>query len=210
MELIVKEEWKDVIGYEGLYQISNLGRVKSIRKNIILRCSNTTTGYKKIELCVNGKVKTFKVHRLVGFAFIPNPENKPNINHKDGNPINNYIENLEWCTQRENVIHGYATGLTPKQYIPKDIIEDMYYSQRLSICKISKILGIKSWVLRNRAKEYGIVKREHIQSAYTFDYNCFIEDIKRGLSNKEIAEKYNCRKDYVGRRRYQLKKGEIK
>ena len=93
-------EWRDIKGYEGLYQVSNAGDIKSLRKlkyngsgmffqkEMILSQTNTSTGYKKVELTKEGKRKSHRVHRLVAEAFIPNIENKPYINHIDGNPIN--------------------------------------------------------------------------------------------------------------------------
>lgn len=98
----MKETWKNVRGYEGLYQISDLGRVKSLKK--ILKPSNSE--YKRVNLYKNGKIKTYYIHRLVAEAFIPNPENKPQINHKDENKYNNNVNNLEWCTHKENMNHG--------------------------------------------------------------------------------------------------------
>ena len=101
-----KEIWKDVKNYEGLYEVSNLGRVKSLnynrtRKEKILK-SGYVCGYCKVVLCKYGKMKHFLVHRLVAEAFIDNSNNKPCIDHIDGNPMNNRVENLRWCTQREN------------------------------------------------------------------------------------------------------------
>ena len=106
-----KEIWKDIKGYEGLYQVSNFGRIKKIRfiNNVCniekehLRKLNVRNGYYIIQLSKNGARKSHQVHRLVAEAFIPNIENKPFINHKDYNPLNNNVNNLEWCTQKENV-----------------------------------------------------------------------------------------------------------
>ena len=109
-----KEKWKDIKGYEGLYQVSNLGNIKSlnrttnipnakrIEKEKILKL-NTRNGYYVINLRKNGKRISKQIHRLVAEAFIPNNDNKPFVNHKDFNRLNNNIENLEWCTQKENV-----------------------------------------------------------------------------------------------------------
>lgn len=108
------ELWQDIKGFEGLYQISTSGRVKSYEKQWImhhnvkmiqppmyLRTENRH-GYLSVALCKNKKTKHYMIHRLVAEAFIPNPENKPFINHKDFNKTNNTIDNLEWCTSKEN------------------------------------------------------------------------------------------------------------
>ena len=113
------EIWKDIKGYESFYQVSNLGRVKSLsrsiydsrgymvyRKGKIKKPSFDKNGYPQIGLCKNGTVITRKIHRLVAQAFIPNPENKPEINHKDEDKTNNRVDNLEWVTEKENVNYG--------------------------------------------------------------------------------------------------------
>ena len=108
------EEWKDIEGYEGLYQVSNLGRVKSLGngksnrcKCIIMKTTINHKGYPMIRLCKDGVGKGFSVHRLVAQAFIPNPNNLPQVNHKDEVKTNNYVNNLEWCTNEYN--HNYGT-----------------------------------------------------------------------------------------------------
>lgn len=110
------EEWRGVKDYEGLYQISNTGKVKSLyRNNERILIGDIIKGYLRVELTKNKKIKKFLVHRLVAQAFIPNPENKPYVNHIDGNKENNNVSNLEWCTQRENINHAWETGLNEKQ-----------------------------------------------------------------------------------------------
>ena len=106
----MKEVWKDI--YEE-YQISNLGRIKSLKwgKERILTPRKNFKGYMQIHIRVNGKDKVIKVHRLVAEAFIPNPDNKPQVNHIDGNKENNTSLNLEWCTNSENQLHAYKNGL---------------------------------------------------------------------------------------------------
>lgn len=110
------EIWKDVKGYEGYYQVSNMGRVKSMRvlktpkngvkcrKNAFLSTKTThDKQYVLVALCRDGEKKQIQAHRLVAEAFIPNPKNLPCINHKDENPSNNWVGNLEWCTQGYNI-----------------------------------------------------------------------------------------------------------
>lgn len=103
----MNEEWRDIKGYEGKYQVSNLGRVKSLNYNRekILKPRNSN-GYLRVELHKKGKGKNCLVHRLVAEAFIENPNNYPIINHKDENPSNNIVSNLEWCTYKHNNNYG--------------------------------------------------------------------------------------------------------
>lgn len=110
------EEWKDIVfvqnntlyDFTGKYQISNLGRVRNIRTGRILKPNKNNRGYTQIGLPINKKPKQFLVHRLVATAFIPNPNNLPVVNHKDENPNNNRVENLEWCTEKYNIQYSTA------------------------------------------------------------------------------------------------------
>lgn len=107
----MQENWRDVEGYEGLYQISSKRRVKSLNYNrtgkeeIIKQCKDKD-GYLQVHLYKEGEYKTCKIHRLVGQAFIPNSEGLPQINHKDEDKTNNCVENLEWCTREYNNNYG--------------------------------------------------------------------------------------------------------
>lgn len=108
-----KEIWKDISGYEGLYQVSNLGRVKSLgnrsnHKKPMIKSLQNRNGYYSITLYKNSKTKTTGVHRLVAEAFIPNPDNLPEVNHKDENKLNNRVDNLEWCNKKYNINYGHS------------------------------------------------------------------------------------------------------
>ena len=105
------EIYRNVKGFEFTYSISNYGKVLSRYKNNIRKAQIHEDGYLVLLLCVNRIRYTKYIHRLVAEAFIPNPNNLPEVNHNNGNKLDNNIENLEWCTHKENVIHSYETGL---------------------------------------------------------------------------------------------------
>lgn len=109
----MEEIWKQIDdGYEQ-YQISTFGRVKSLKRKSekILSLDKDRNGYMNVKLSKDGVIRKFKVHRLVALAFIANPDNLPEVNHKDGNKANNCIDNLEWTTRSQNMRHAYDTGL---------------------------------------------------------------------------------------------------
>ena len=114
------EEWKDIKGYEGIYQVSSYGRVRSLDRIVerkgkgdffikgrVLTQSDDTNGYMKVSLTKHDQKRTFKVHRLVAIHFLDNPNNLPCVNHKDENKLNNNVDNLEWCTKAYN--NSYET-----------------------------------------------------------------------------------------------------
>jgi hypothetical protein len=111
----MQEIWKDVPEYEGIYQVSNLGNVRSLNYNNNKKTKEICkkkhkTGYLNVVLCKNSEKKNKGVHRLVALAFIPNPNNYPCVNHIDTNKANNNVENLEWCTHSQNTQHAIKHG----------------------------------------------------------------------------------------------------
>lgn len=107
------EQWKDIDGFEGLYKVSNYGSVKRLGRTERELKPRMCKGYETVCLCKNGIRSNRRINRLVALAFIPNPENKPEVNHKDGNKRNNAASNLEWSTASENQKHARTTGLSP-------------------------------------------------------------------------------------------------
>ena len=102
----MEEIWKDVVGYEGIYKVSNFGNVYSIKNKKRLKPYKNSCNYKRVNLWLNGRGENAVIHRLVAKAFIPNPLNLPQVNHKDENKANNYVDNLEWCTASYNCNYG--------------------------------------------------------------------------------------------------------
>lgn len=107
------EIWRAIDGTHGMMEVSSLGRVRSLLRTdkTVLKYQHDSKGYQRVRVTVQRKKMTFKVHREVAKAFIPNPENKPQVNHIDGNKDNNAVENLEWVTNQENAKHALKTGL---------------------------------------------------------------------------------------------------
>lgn len=159
--------WKDVVGFDG-YKVSNTGLVKSFRKNtrgVILRQSNDKDGYKKVSMTKNKKEYTKRVHIIVAQAFLPNPENKPVVHHKDNNKSNNHVSNLEWVTVSENTKYAYEDGVfTPpnaKHYV---LIRDgeivSYYSNGY---KMAECVGLN----RNLLYEYSTQQDKKLYDVFT-------------------------------------------
>ena len=103
------EEWKNVIGYEGLYEVSNIGNVRNVRRNTLLKLSKNNYGYIQVYLYKNGIRTGLKVHRLVAEAFLPNPDGLPQVNHKNEDKSDNRVDNLEWCDHKYNINYGHRT-----------------------------------------------------------------------------------------------------
>lgn len=157
------EIWKDIEGYENLYRISNIGRVQRVTSGRILRSYDVHLGYLQVHLCKDGKVKNMLVHRLVAMAFIPNTDNLPVVNHKDRNPSNNKVDNLEWCTQEYNSKYADAQirkGISRRKPIIQLSLNGEFIREWESATIASKELGISEgsiWYAANNTpyKRYG-------------------------------------------------------
>ncbi len=153
-----QEIWKDVVGYEGLYQVSYLGNVRSceasfnhrygqrVRVSKMKAQATTKSGYKTVNLFRDNWIKVFKVHRLLMIAFVPNLENKKTVNHKDGDKANNNINNLEWATHSENVNHAVKNGLK-NTAIGQDSASSKLYNQDVIEIRILSERGIRHRIL---------------------------------------------------------------
>lgn len=114
--------WRPIKNYGNLYKVNNIGEIKNIKTNKILKASKSINGYLSVKLSKNGKIKQFYIHRLVIYAFKPISTNKTLVNHINGIKSDNRIDNLEWCTSKENSIHAFNTGLRNKKNIKHTII----------------------------------------------------------------------------------------
>lgn len=167
MKSVALEEWRDIPGYEGMYQISSFGRVKSLSRKIvkdfidgrhaehisqeIILSPCSARGYKRVILHKNGEGRRFLVHRLVAEAFVDNPNCEKIVNHLDGNKTNNVPENLEWCDYSRNMQHAFDEGIRGKhENHPRSKFTN---AQVLEIRKRRREHGITSTQI---AKEYGM------------------------------------------------------
>ena len=143
----MKEEWRPVKDYEGLYEVSNFGRVKSLRKNIILKPESDGVG--KGYLCINlGRGNHKKIHRLVAEAFIPRIKDKNEVNHIDGNTKNNKVTNLEWVGHQENCLHyTYNLAQHKRQFKMKKV--DMIGINNTLIKEFPSIASAVRWLKNN-------------------------------------------------------------
>ena len=152
---MINKKWKDIAGYEGLYQISNLGEVKSLKRtyqcgncgNItkelrekLMKQSTSKFGYKRVKLCKNGNENIWLIHRLVAIAFLDNKTLLPQVNHKDENKSNNMVDNLEWCDAKYNI--NYGTGLS--RMVEKQSKKVLQYDTAGKFMKVhTSIRGLK-------------------------------------------------------------------
>jgi len=173
----IKEIWKDVVGWESSYEVSNIGNVrskarfvdnkypnsKSLRQSKLLGQRLTVWGYTHVALSRNSKNKSLVVHRIVAKAFIPNPENKPCVNHKNGIKTDNSVENLEWCTHKENTHHAFSTGLSKgpvggnnrSARIVLNLNTGIFYD---TIKQAAESIPTKDYTLFARMEDFGFVR----------------------------------------------------
>lgn len=190
----MEEIWKDVIGFEGLYQISNLGRVRSLdkfqknhgklqfRKGSIKSLRRTKQGYILCDLYISGKQKSIRVHKLVAEAFIENPLNKTTVNHIDGNKENNNVLNLEWATPKEQNQHFYKYNLKNKENIKKAISAmNKASSQKIiclndgkiysSIAEVARIFNVSDrWISKICKNDKKLNKKDSKGNYYKFKF----------------------------------------
>ncbi len=225
------EIWKDIgvlkgVDFTGYYQISNLGRIKSlerwrsngnggyIQKERILKNAITRSGknncYARCHVSLRKEKKRIdiRVHRLVTLYYIPNPENKPEVNHIDSNALNNYVDNLEWATSLENSRHALMYGGLKPNYDEKEIVKDILSNE------YTPIEIRKNHNLKNRSVYYNICRRNNIDTSkikyngckYKLDLDELLEDLKKGKTNMELKIKYNCSSNLIATRKYQFRK----
>ena len=140
------EEWRDIVGFEGKYQVSNKGRVKSLNyrhtgREQILKPKKDKGGYLQVHLNKDGKDKLYLVHRLVAMTFIPNPDGLSEVNHKDENKENNAVDNLEFCSRSYNVNYGNRNQKTSKPVIAIDKVSGLII-EFPSINEASRVTGV--------------------------------------------------------------------
>lgn len=225
----MQEIWKNIKDYPD-YQVSNLGRVKSLERyvnhkikgfkqlkqcvilKLIIHKTTKTYRYYEVALYKNKKAKTHRVHRLVAQAFIPNPENKPQINHIDSNPLNNNINNLEWVTSKENNIHAWKYGKHIRKVVDdKQIIKE--YESGLSFERISMNNNTSPTTVSRVLRENNIKIRTifiNKKIVLNIDKIKLLELLSNGVRNVDIAKIFNCRPNLIAdyKRRF-IKNGEL-
>ena len=168
------EEWKPVVGYEGYYEVSSLGRVRSVERlvvrktgqrvvfpGVVLSTFLSPNGRIQVSLWKGNRMKNPQVHRLVAMAFLPNPDNLPEVNHKDENPQNNRVENLEWCTKKYNMNYGTRVErMVQKLWVPVvGIDKDGNEYRFASMLEAAEKTGARKQEISNICRGCGRAKR---------------------------------------------------
>ena len=189
------EIWKDCVGYEGKYQVSNLGNVRSISNNkgtyqerLLSQRQTPTSNYLYVNFTVKDVTTHHSVHRLVAKAFIANPSNKATVNHIDGNKLNNNVCNLEWNTYSENLKHAYANGLNiasrsalgRKLGSSSKYLYVAYDQSRDRFGASVKIIGTRKSMQKNfSCKKYGRDEAERLAALAANDFLDQMQDVER-------------------------------
>ena len=199
-------EWKSILDYWGLYEVSENGDIRRIAKTNnqykighILKW-NIINGYAHVQLHKNGKVKSMRVHRLVALSFIPNIHNKPHVNHIDGDKLNNHYSNLEWCTASENELHKHhVLGKTKRIYnVSKDTINTWIQMRKSGV----RLIELETLYNIPLASIHRILSNNKIKTGYSgmFNGRSKLKDYQRtdiiniynqGKTKKEIAKDFN-------------------
>jgi hypothetical protein len=155
----MKQIWKVIAGYENLYEVNSCGKVRNAKTHKELKGKINNASYKRISLCKDGKSRYWLLHRLVAIAFIENSENKPIVNHKNGNTLDNTTENLEWVTHKENMEHASKTGLLIRDKTTIPVINEIK-EMLLAGNKANKIMA-KIGITSHR--EYGKLRQRAVK-----------------------------------------------
>lgn len=221
----MEEIWKDVKGYEGLYQVSNKGTVRSVDKYANIRngkrlvkgknltLSKNKVGYMTVYFSVNGKGKHKKVHRLVCEAFHEKPIDKNIVNHKDGNKTNNNVDNLEWCTSKENIAHAIKEGLwtnigeTHKDNVLKEHeVLEIRNNHNDSYDKLAEIYGVSRSTIADikKFRSWKLLGGDKLIDISSIDKSKFCIEIQKlrknsGLNIEKFAESLGVSRSTVSR-----------
>lgn len=163
------EIWKPIEGYEGIYEVSDQGRVRNVKRGgRLLSCVKVAHGYIAVSLYKDGKQRMNLVHRLVALAFIPNPENKPQVNHLDGVKEHNTVGNLEWVLPHENIWHAIRTGLKPTIYPDRggSTLQQLRESHGWSKEELAERSGVQQSTIEHIERDKRFIRTHCITTVY--------------------------------------------
>lgn len=181
-------EWIPIRDTDNKYFVNKQGQILSANPNkgflkkqpLILNGSKDKDGYLRVDIRQDGVIKTVKVHRIVAETFIPNPQNKPTVNHIDGNKLNNSVENLEWCTNKENILHSYNSGLRPNSHLGFDVT---IYCENGEIKTFKSMKECSTYL--NHSKAYLVEKKKK----YGNEFYIGKDLVKIGEQNNKLCRK---------------------